>query len=169
MGKMAIDRRSLMRMAAAAGIGSAMPESIRRALAIDADRRGGTIQDVEHIVVMMQENRPFDQYFGTLRGVRGFNDPRAVTLPNGDPVFAQPDADTFVLPFNPPDADPGLTFYQDVAHGWNDSHGAWNNGDYDGWIANKGRTAMIYYKRSNIPFQYALADAFTVCDSYFVR
>ncbi|HET7882679.1 MAG TPA: phospholipase C, phosphocholine-specific [Acetobacteraceae bacterium] len=164
---MAIDRRSLMRMAAAAGIGSAMPESIRRALAIEADRRGGTIQDVEHIVVMMQENRPFDQYFGTLRGVRGFNDPRAVTLPNGDPVFAQPDGDKFVLPFNPPDADPGLSFYQDVVHNWNDSHGAWNNGDYDGWIANKTRAAMIYFKRSNIPFHYAIADAFTICDQYF--
>ena len=164
---MAIDRRSLMRMAAAVGAGAAMPESIRKALAVEADRRRHTIQDVEHIVVMMQENRPFDQYFGTLRGVRGFNDPRAIELPNGDPVFAQPDGNTFVLPFNPPDTNPGLTFYQDVAHGWNDSHGAWNNGDYDGWIANKGRAAMIYYKRSNIPFHYALAENFTICDGYF--
>ena len=140
---------------------------IRKALAVEAGRRRGTIHDIEHIVVMMQENRPFDQYFGTLRGVRGFNDPRAVDLPNGDPVLAQPDGANTVFPFNPPDPQPGLTFYEDVAHGWNDSHGAWNDGKYDAWIANKGRAAMIHCKRPNIPFHDALADAFTVCNWYF--
>ena len=164
---MATNRRSLLQMAGAAAMGAALPESIGKALAIEADRREGTIKDIDHIVVLMQENRPFDQYFGTLNGVRGFNDPRAVTLPNGNSVFAQPTGNTAVLPFNPPDANPGLTFYQDVAHGWNDSHLAWNGGKYDAWIANKGRASMIYFKRSDIPFHYALADAFTVCDSYY--
>jgi phospholipase C len=65
----------------------------------------------------MQENRPFDQYFGTLKGVRGFNDPRAVKLPNGSSVWALPTGSTSVLPYNPPDAAPSMTFYQDVAHG----------------------------------------------------
>ncbi len=153
-------------MLGAAAIGAALTESIGKALAIDADRREGTINDIDHIVVMMQENRPFDQYFGTLRGVRGFNDPRAIDLPNGDTVFAQPTGDSSVLPFHPPDPQPGLTFYQDIPHGWDDSHGAWNGGKYDAWIANKGRASMIYFKRSDIPFQFALADAFTVCDSY---
>ena len=55
-----------------------------------------------------------------------------------------------------------------MAHGWNDSHGAWNNGNYDGWIANKGRAAMIHCKRPNIPFHYALAEDFTVCDGYIL-
>jgi len=160
-------RRDLLRTAGAAALGAALPDSIDRALAVEADRRSGTIRDIDHIVVLMQENRPFDQCFGTLRGVRGFNDPRAVDLPNGNTVFAQPTGNTSVLPFNPPDASPGLTFYQDVAHGWDDSHGAWNNGNYDAWIANKGRAAMIHCKRPNIPFHDALADAFTVCDSYF--
>ena len=53
-----------------------MQQSIGRALAIPANNRTGTLRDVEHIVVLMQENRSFDHYFGTLRGVRGFNDPR---------------------------------------------------------------------------------------------
>ena len=49
------------------------------------------IKDVEHIVVLMQENRSFDHYFGTLRGVRGFGDPRPVELPSGKPVWHQSD------------------------------------------------------------------------------
>ena len=35
----------------------------------------------------MQENRSFDHYFGTLAGVRGFDDPNAMNLPNGKSVF----------------------------------------------------------------------------------
>ena len=163
---MSTNRRSLMRMAGAAAMGAALPDSIGKALAVQAATRTGTIQDVEHIVVLMQENRSFDQYFGSLKGVRGFNDPRAVTLPNGNPVWAQPTGTTSVLPYNPPDPNPGMTFYQDVPHGWNDSHRAWNDGKYDAWIAQKGRAAMIAFKRSDIPFHYAIADAFTVCDAY---
>jgi len=48
------------------------------------------IEDVEHVVIFMQENRPFDHYYGMLQGVRGFNDPAAPLLPNGDPVWKQP-------------------------------------------------------------------------------
>src|SRR5262249_47593980 len=54
--------------------------TIDKALAIPANRRTGTINDVEHIVILMQENRPFDHNLGTLRGVRGFSDPRAVKI-----------------------------------------------------------------------------------------
>ena len=70
-----------------------LPASIRKALAIPADRRTGTIRDVEHVVILMQENRSFDHYFGTMRGVRGFSDPRPVLLPNGKPVWYQPPAE----------------------------------------------------------------------------
>jgi phospholipase C len=45
--------------------------------AIPANNRTGTIKDVEHIIFMMQENRSFDDYFGTLRGVRGYFSLRA--------------------------------------------------------------------------------------------
>ena len=67
-----------------------MPLDLRRVLAIPAHNRTGTIEDVEHIVFLMQENRSFDHYFGTMRGVRGFADPRAVKLPSGKPVWHQP-------------------------------------------------------------------------------
>src|ERR1700743_1656783 len=82
------DRRKFLQ---ASGVGAltAAFASIQRALAIPARYRTGTIADVEHVVFLMQENRSFDHYFGTLRGVRGFGDPRAVRLPNGEPVWAQ--------------------------------------------------------------------------------
>jgi phospholipase C len=61
-----------------AGLSGLFPETLRRALAIEPDIRTGTIQDVQHVVILMQENRSFDHYFGHLNGVRGFNDPRAL-------------------------------------------------------------------------------------------
>jgi phospholipase C len=84
------DRRSFLKLLSSGALSAALPSSIARALEIPANNRTGTIADVEHIVVLMQENRAFDHYFGTLRGVRGFGDPRAVKLSNGDPVWYQP-------------------------------------------------------------------------------
>ncbi|KAK0348906.1 hypothetical protein LTR94_035269, partial [Friedmanniomyces endolithicus] len=52
-----------------------------------------TIEDVQHIVVHMQENRAFDHYLGMLNGVRGFGDPRPLRLAGGRSVFAQPSAE----------------------------------------------------------------------------
>ena len=68
-----------------------LPDSIQKALAIDP-QPGSTFQDAEHIVILMQENRSFDHCYGSLRGVRGFNDPRAITLPNKNPVWLQTNA-----------------------------------------------------------------------------
>jgi phospholipase C len=48
-----------------------------------------SLGDVKHIVILMQENRSFDHYFGTLSGVRGFSDPKAAKNANGTPVFDQ--------------------------------------------------------------------------------
>src|ERR1700751_2609544 len=89
-------RRDFLRMAAtsagvAAGV-AMLPSSIRKALAIPASKATGTIKDVQHVVILMQENRSFDHYFGSMRGVRGFNDPRPVCMPNGKPVWYQPPA-----------------------------------------------------------------------------
>jgi phospholipase C len=164
--KMANDRRKFLKSMGLGAMTAAFPPSIRRALALPANHRTGTLEDVEHVVFLMQENRSFDQYFGTLRGVRGFGDPRAVKLPSGDPVWYQPDGADRVLPFRPDLPNPGFEFIEDVAHGWNDSHRAFNGGKYDQWIPAKGSTAMIYMTREDLPFHYALADAFTVCDAY---
>jgi phospholipase C len=141
--------------------------SIKRALAIPAHRRTGTIHDVEHIVFLTQENRSFDHYFGTLRGVRGFGDPRAVVLPSGDPVWFQPNGGGRETPFHPDAGGLGLKFIEDLPHDWATTHAAWNRGRYDQWVPSKGPTTMAYLTREDIPFHYALADAFTVCDAYF--
>jgi phospholipase C len=140
---------------------AAFPASISRALEIPANHRTGSIDDVEHIVVMMQENRPFDHYFGTLRGVRGFSDPRALNLHTGNPVWYQPNGGSYVLPFHPGAPNLGLQFLQDLAHDWTTTHAAWNEGNNDQWVPEKGTATMAHLTRSDIPFHYALADAFT--------
>jgi phospholipase C len=160
------DRRTVLRGLGAAALGAALPESIKRALAIEPNSETGTIQDVKHIVVLMQENRSFDHYFGTLRGVRGFSDPRAVTLASGNSVFQQPNASSTLLPNHPPEPLMGYQFIGDLPHGWSDAHAAWNNGNNDGWVAAKGTETMCFVDRTDIPFHYALADAFTICDNY---
>jgi phospholipase C len=93
------DRRKFLQLMGMTAMAGTLKANIARALEIPANNRTGTINDVEHIVVLMQENRPFDHHFGTLRGVRGFSDPRAVKinlpLQSGAgttpvPVFLQP-------------------------------------------------------------------------------
>jgi phospholipase C len=146
---------------------AAFPRSILKALAIPARRRTGTIRDVEHVVILMQENRSFDHYFGALRGVRGFGDAQAVRLPAGDSVWRQPRSeDGFVLPFHPGAPNLGLRFLEDLKHDWTSTQQAWNAGRHDGWVREKSPTTMAHLVRGDIPFHSALADAFTVCDAY---
>jgi phospholipase C len=146
---------------------ASLPLSIGRALAVPANNQKRSIEDVEHIIILTQENRSFDHYFGTMRGVRGFGDPRAVTLPSGKSVWRQPNGSGGeLLPFRPPVASMGATFLPDPPHGWNDTHAAWNGGRHDQWVPNKGVTTMTHNTRSDIPYHFALADAFTICDAY---
>ncbi|MFC4329715.1 phosphocholine-specific phospholipase C [Streptomyces andamanensis] len=162
-----VNRRRFLQIAGATTAFTALGNSIQRAAALPAHHRTGSVEDVEHIVVLMQENRSFDHYFGTLRGVRGFGDPRPVTLPGGKPVWYQKDgAGREILPFRPDADDLGLAFVQDLPHGWNDGHAAHARGRYDRWVPTKGSTTMAYLTRQDIPFHHALADAFTVCDAY---
>jgi phospholipase C len=163
---MSIDRRTFLQLLTTGALSAAFPPSIARALSIPAHCRTGTINDVEHIVIMMQENRSFDHYYGTLRGVRGFGDNRTIDLPNGNPVWYQPHNDGYLLPFHPGAPNLGLQFIEDLPHDWTSTHGAWNLGKYDQWVPNKGTTTMAHLVRSDIPFHYALADAFTICDAY---
>jgi phospholipase C len=168
LGSFPLAAQSETRTGADSGVkGSALTDSIRRALALPANRRTGTIADIEHIVILTQENRSFDHYFGALRGVRGFGDPRAVKLPSGKSVWHQPNGAGEVLPYRPDLPELGMTFLQDVEHGWNDSHQAWNGGQYDQWVPAKGTSSLAYLTRKDLPYHYALADAFTVCDAYY--
>jgi phospholipase C len=160
------DRRTFLKLIGTPALAAALPLDLTRVLAIPAHNRTGSIADVEHIVILMQENRSFDHYFGTMKGVRGFADPRAVRLPSGRSVWHQPNDAGELLPFRPNVADVGKAFLPDPPHGWNDTHAAWNNGRYDQWIPNKGVTTMTYHTRRDLPYQFAVADAFTICDNY---
>ena len=125
----------------------------------------GTIADVKHVVILMQENRSFDHYFGTLRGVRGFGDKQALTYQDGTSIFQQPDpARTdlgHLLPYNLTDQVDG-----DLDHSWDGDHAARNGGLWNNLVPAKTEETMGYFTRDEIPFQYAVADAFTVCDGY---
>jgi phospholipase C len=144
-----------------------------------------SLSDVKHIVILMQENRSFDHYFGTLSGVRGFSDLSVLHQANGAPVFNQygyqpgtgVDPAGYMQPFNllnnPPAENGEAT--NDISHGWTTQHQSWNSGKMDSFIKahlaadgnTNGPVTMGYFTRSELAFYYALADAFTVCDNYF--
>ncbi|GAA1170319.1 phospholipase C [Kitasatospora gansuensis] len=161
-----LNRRRFLQLAGGASALTLLSESIARAAAIPAQGSTGTIQDVEHIVVLMQENRSFDHYFGAMKGVRGFGDPRPVTLPSGKSVWNQASGGKVTLPFRPPGDDLGMEFLQGLNHDWAGGQQAFNKGKYDQWVPAKTATTMAYLTRDDIPFHYALADSFTVCDAY---
>ncbi|WP_326740116.1 phosphocholine-specific phospholipase C [Streptomyces sp. NBC_01022] len=162
-----LNRRRLLQLAGGTAAYTALSSSIARAASLPARGRTGSLQDVEHIVVLMQENRSFDHYFGTMNGVRGYGDPRPVTLPSGKPVWHQKDLlGREVLPFRPPADELGMQFLRDLNHDWAGGHWAFNKGAYDKWVPAKTATTMAHLTREDIPFHYALADAFTVCDAY---
>jgi phospholipase C len=122
----------------------------------------GSIQDVQHVVILMQENRSFDHYFGTLQGVRGYNDPNILLFQNGSSDLFQPYRTNFVLPFPITN-----TCVADVDHGEESGNEAWNNGWWNLWIPAKGPETAAYYTRTNLSYYYSLADAYTICDDNF--
>jgi phospholipase C len=147
-----------------------------------------SLSDIEHVVILMQENRSFDHYFGTLSGVRGFSDSRALAQTVGGkryPIFDQfgyqpgkgADPSGYLQPFrlssDPPLRDGQTT--NDISHTWSTQHRSWNGGAMDKFVATHvavddavhGPATMGYYARADLPFYHALADAFTVCDGYF--
>jgi phospholipase C len=138
------------------------------------------LSDVEHVIFLMMENRSFDHYFGTYPGVRGFGDPHAIPG-----VFHQrgyraghgPDPEGHLFPFHLSTKE--LASYaecvDDITHDWGPQHEAWNHGKMDQWLTvhmkadgdKIGPLTMGYYEREDIPLYRSLADAFTICDSYF--
>ena len=174
-------REFLTTVAAAGGVGAFAALAgpvIERAYATDPGG-SGSLSDIEHFVFLMQENRSFDHYFGTLSSVRGFDDPTGKFKQYGyDPSTGKPSSSAYLLPFRL-NTTQGPTLdgecINDPTHSWGPQHQCWNNGAMDQWVpvhlASEGNAngpaTMGYYTRADIPVHYALADAFTVCDHYF--
>ncbi len=123
-----------------------------------------TMPEIEHVIIYMQENRSYDHYFGMLDRGDGFTlDAR------GRPTDSNPDLDgNPVTVFHAPstcDPDTDLEASQD----WNDTHLSVNGGAMDGFVraADGGTGSMQYYDERDIPFYYALARTFTLCDRWF--
>jgi phospholipase C len=159
-------RRNFLRGSASAGIAAAtlaaFPPAIRRALAIPANNETGTINDVKHVVILMQENRAFDHYFGTLGGVRGFGDRFTIPLPKGLNVWQQSDASGKpILPFHLDGTKGNAQRANGTPHDWPDSQNAWDGGRMYQWPRYKNPISMGYFKDAEIPFQFALANPFT--------
>ena len=131
-------RRDFMKkaalLAAGSGLAGALHLSIQKALAINPELNS-TYMDAEHVVILMQENRSFDHCYGTLQGVRGFNDPRAISLPNKDLVWMQTNevVETY-LPFRLNIKDTKATWIGSLPHPWTNQTDARNNGRYDKWL-----------------------------------
>ncbi len=168
-------RRDFLKAAAlgsASVVWTGFPEAIARAAEIDP-AAGTTFLDAEHVVILMQENRSFDHAYGSLRGVRGFRDPRVHRLPGGQPVWFQPDDDgAIVPPFRLNMDGSNVTWMGGTPHSWQDQVDARNGGRYDQWLSAKRRDdkfpmTMCFFTREDIPFYYALADAFTIFDYAF--
>ncbi|HXP53554.1 MAG TPA: alkaline phosphatase family protein, partial [Streptosporangiaceae bacterium] len=173
-----VSRRQLLASAGGVVLASfALPPSLRKVLGdtpaalTGAQRPGSPVSEIEHIVVLMQENRSFDHYFGAMPGVRGFGD-KSVSKD----VFYQADADNpdkYLLPFHADTDHYKAQALPSTSHNWGPQHQSWDNGKMDGFVTAHlasdgvaGQYTMAYYDRSDIPFHWALADAFTICDGY---
>ncbi|MFC5646041.1 phosphocholine-specific phospholipase C [Kitasatospora cinereorecta] len=175
----ALSRRKFMALSASAAAGAAVAGAGAAAgtapAAAAALGTTGTITDAKHIVILMQENRSFDHYFGTLKGVRGFADRSAIQIAGGYSVFNQPNGTgrqypwqfSMTKPAGGADPERLAQCNGDLSHGWSDQHKAWNSGKMDSWVAAKGNVrTMGFLTRQDIPFHYALADNWTVNDAY---
>ncbi|WP_343563533.1 phospholipase C, phosphocholine-specific [Sphingobacterium sp.] len=163
-------------LAGGASLSQVIPSAIAKAMAINP-AVGSTFYDAEHVVLLMQENRSFDHAFGTLRGVRGFNDPRAIRQPNRHKVWLQTQktGETYA-PFRLDIKDSKITWMGCLPHNWTDQTDARNKGKMDKWLDVKHSgfkefaalpLTMGHYTREDIPFYYSLADSFTICDQHF--
>ncbi|AQV97611.1 phospholipase C, phosphocholine-specific [Cupriavidus necator] len=167
-------RRNFLKLAggsaAATAALAAFPPSIRRALAIPANNATGTIRDVEHVVILMQENRSFDNYFGTLRGVRGFGDRFPIPLAGGLNVWQQTyingSTTRTVLPYHLDSSAGNAQRVSGTPHSYPDAQNAWDLGRMNKWPTYKKTQSMGYYTEAELDFQTALANAFTLCDAY---
>lgn len=170
------DRRGVLKAALGSAALAGLPASLARALSIPADVRKGSIEDVAHVVILMQENRSFDHYFGTFPGVCGFGDRFPIPVasgPDGAPRTVWTQMDRTVQP--PRAIHPfhlstrrqfDLMRMEGTPHSWPNAQAAWDHGRMAHWPEAKTQRSMGYFAREDIPFQFAMAEAFTLCDAY---
>jgi phospholipase C len=172
---MGITRRELLQAGAGAGLIAMGADPLVRA-AMASKLPPAELNDIEHVVILIQENRSFDHYFGTLPGVRGFADTSVPRSRFEQPGYPAEGYGGVLLPFHAESgADPGQRCFPDITHSWVPQHESWNGGSMDGFVrahlandgAEAGPATMGYYERADIPFYYALAESFTICDNYF--
>ncbi len=123
-----VTRRKALRDIGAAGVGlTALGGGLEALLAqaAAAAPKQGSLKDIEHVIIFMQENRSFDHYFGTLRGVRGFGDKR------NNKAFRQTGTDGKTLaPYRLP-----KQCLPDITHDWGPQHRAWNGGKMNRFLS----------------------------------
>src|ERR1700722_5257068 len=151
-----LTRRELLKIAAASGAGELAATLLSGCggnmnLPPPVPSACSKLTDIEHIVIFIQENRSFDHYFGSYRGVRGFSDQSA--------AFQQPYPPNIVnaptgklLPFHLDMSKTNAACTHDITHDWLPQHQSWNNGAMDGFVtsrlpinANDAVLAMSYY------------------------
>ena len=120
---------------------------------------------IDHVIVVMMENRSFDHYLGALLLEEG----RAVDgLTGGE---SNPDLSGVERPVYHLEID----CQADPPHGWSSSHDQFNDGANDGFAAEHharvgedlAGEVMGYYGREDLPIHYALADAYALPDAWF--
>src|SRR5229473_2097126 len=131
------------------------------------------LADIEHVVILIQENRSFDHYFGSYRGVRGFSD-QSMAFQQPDPANTTNSPVGALLPLHLDTSTTNAACTHDISHDWVPQHQSWDSGVMDGFVtsrlpisSNDAVLSMGYYTRADIPYYYALADAFTICDNFF--
>jgi phospholipase C len=133
----------------------------------------GKLTDIEHVIIFIQENRSFDHYFGSFHGVRGFGD-QSSAFQQQDSANTSNSPTGLLLPFHLDTSMANAACTHDITHDWVPQHQSWNNGVMNGFVSsrlpinsNDAVLTMGYYTRADLPYYYAAADAFTICDNYF--
>lgn len=124
---------------------------------------------IDHIFVLVQENRPFDQYFGTYCPTTGaFCSNTSIGIPPGvcEPYTLSNLSAGCVAPYPLP---PGLTEMEDIGHSWTNAHDAYDNGTMDGFVSTQGGNplAMGYYTNATLAAYWDWAEEYALGDNFF--
>ena len=148
-------------IAGVAGLATALPAQalIRGAAATQAASNGlpsPSNMPIDTFVVLMQENRSFDHYFGWRADADGKN-----------AGLSYPDNQGNLHPTHPLAPDFQGCAFGDPNHEWDGARLEYDNGKLDGFLKASDEFAIGYYEQKDIPFIPAVAQAFTLYDRYF--